>query len=484
MQNSIEKERQIVPTWTPYSVAKILRNLNGFEHVNKEEKFNAEALKNYQLKFSEWTTNKNVVYATDLVGSAIILNDYGNESVKKAAEFILKDGNRASQLSVGAASNYLKFGEMNFDGEHDAPEVKSKRIERFYKKISQLKKSLREIPNNAIDWIDLAFYYTSIGQDKKAEKCIIAGESLSKENRFVLRSIARFYLHIEEGEKALRVLRNSSHLKYDPWLIASEISISEALKKNSNFIKQGKNILESEKYSDFDISELAGALGTLEIANGETKKGKKLFKIALIQPNENTLAQAVWLKTKVNLEAEINSKEYSIPCEYEADARINYWKGNYDSALLSSKKWFDFQPFSARPASVASYISAVALEDHASAIEIIKDAKNASPNDFLLNNNHVFSLASLDRLAEAKIIFNKINPPTSDLHDKAVYTATKGLLSFREGKSKEGRELYMKAVGIFKDKNDQRAQVVASYFWGLEEKRVNSKEADIILKKL
>ena len=64
--------------------------------------------------------------------------------------------------------------------------------------------------------------------------------------------------------------------------MAAEIAISDTENLPSKKVKKARGIIETRSLNGFHISELASALGTIELRDGSKKKGKKLFAIALL----------------------------------------------------------------------------------------------------------------------------------------------------------------------------------------------------------
>ena len=100
---------------------------------------------------------------------------------------------------------------------------------------------------------------------------------LSPENRFILRSSARFFAHLGDIEFAHKIIQKSELTKHDPWLMATEIALATLREKNSKFAKLGAQIVRSDNFHPFNLTELAGSLATLEMKNASFQKSKKLF---------------------------------------------------------------------------------------------------------------------------------------------------------------------------------------------------------------
>jgi hypothetical protein len=59
--------------------------------------------------------------------------------------------------------------------------------------------------------------------------------------------------------------------KFDPWLMATEISLCSHLGKTSTLIGSGFELIQSNNHSQFATSELSAALATEEMKHTATK---------------------------------------------------------------------------------------------------------------------------------------------------------------------------------------------------------------------
>ncbi len=465
------KERLLLPRWLTFQNAVKL----GETHPDAE--LSLPATTSFFDKIRDWTIYRELPYAIDLVGTALLV-DFRDAIVEEAARFILDQNNREMNLAEELARTYLgiigvdQWGEKNNDG-------LSLCAQKAKGKLGALRALSKQYDRNPILWCDLAYYHALLGHDKKSERCMEVALGLAHENRFILRAATRCFLHVGDHEKALYHLRRSQLAKIDPWLLSTEIATGEALQKRSKNIKLAQSILHSQSFSPRSLSELAGTIGTIELREGAKKKSKKLFIQSLIDPNENAAAQAEWVNKDLDFTLPPIAKD--IPCRYEADSRILYREKDYEASLEKANQWLLFQPFSSRPALFASYIAAVCLEDYHAAIDIINETKQFSPHNPTLSNNLAFALASLDRVDEAKIALFSVDPETLDPTDKSIFAATYGLINYRSGEREEGKALYETAVNNFKKLKDLQRAALALFFWGREERRLAG-EGDAILK--
>lgn len=313
--------------------------------------------------------------------------------------------------------------------------------------------------------------------------------SLQPNNRFVLRAACRLFIHHRDPGRAQYLMKNSEILNYDPWILSAEIVSSTLTGHTSMYIRKGRDMVESQNISPLQITELSSALGTVEYNAGSIKPSRKFFLRSLECPNDNSLAQAVWVSKNISsLTVDIASAQQNIPCIYEARARklleFDDWKG----ALEETEKWLADQPFSRDPAILGSFLASVALDDYNKAIDIAMYGLMCNPDETILLNNTAFSYASLNKLDKAQQYFDRIKLVDDDHSQKIVWLATNGLLSFRKGNIAEGRDFYQKAIELANSKNEEYYCEAATLYLAREELLSNTPEcfniAEDIVKKV
>jgi len=459
MNNDIEYEnRQIIPRWVPFKDSCLLNQLFVFNSAEP----NQLELYNYKKIIKDWESNKSLSYAIELIAASHILGMPEYSEYREAVTLIIADKNKNTFVNS-------ILGKVD-DFQCSCADSKNEIVYRA--NIHKIRLRLNQTPEDAILWIDLAYYYLLSGNIKKAEKCINISLNINSENYHIIRSAARFYVFLEEPEKALYLLRKAASLKTNPLVLASEISISEAFDLRSKNIKNASAMIESAKFSDTILSELLGTLATLEFNTGASKKGKKLLEKSLIAPNENTIAQIQFLSKK--FDGSFDPTKFHVPCRYEADAWNLYQQQNYYLALDQAEKWFYFQPFSSRSAILYSYLQISIFEDEKKALSLIDSALCLSPDDFALLNNKAVALARSGDTDGAKHISLLFESRTDiEEEDKSIIKATCGLIAFREGEPERGRLLYKEAINEFKSTNQVIRECRAYYYLAQEEKRIN-----------
>lgn len=462
-----KKDRQVIPRWHTYPVAKWFRIIGSTDAQPRQVALD----ENYAERALAWERKGTLSHAADLVGSALVLNCFEDSSAIQAANGLLSNRSKATRPQIELAETFLRLAHKESIPLPDV--IGPGEIERFRIAIGNLKRRVRIYPRNPILWMDLAFHYCAIGQTKAAHNAVRVAFSLNSENRYLLRSGSRFLMHVGTPDLALHLLRSSNLRHHDPWIVAAEIAISDTVGRTSRQIKLAKRMIESESISKFHMSELACALGTLELKAGSRKKGKKLFHLALEDPTENVLAQATSFQDELGdfgAHVKPDQQAYS----FEAETRLRFYAEQFSNALEAAKKWLAYQPFSSRPAVGASYIASVALGKYDEAVKLARLGQLSSPHDLMLTNNLAFSLASLGKTQEARDVLTQIKEADSTESEKNTLIATRALIEFRSEHAEQGRAMYSDAVGSFRRLRDARSEAIAKFFWAREELRIKS----------
>jgi hypothetical protein len=134
---------------------------------------------------------------------------------------------------------------------------------------------------------------------------------LAPDNRYVLRSLTRFWVHQAEPDLALHFLSKFAATRRDPWLLAAQMAAEDVAHKGPSNWREAKRILSAEQFSDFELTELAAAFGTLELQAGSHKLARKMFRRSLTAPTENSVAQVQWASRRdsmINVSHELTAK--------------------------------------------------------------------------------------------------------------------------------------------------------------------------------
>ena len=457
------KPRDVIPRWRPFKETTALRELGSSLPIQRQWPEHSNSLAQQK---ADWKKHQSIGHAADLVGSALVLRK--SHEARDAAEFLLRNESKIShwvkKLAERALPNY------NQDPNPSPPPVltiKDKAIQQ----IRKLKPFLRDEPQNPISQIDLAYAYTNLGLNEKASKHIIIATQLAPNNRFVLRSACRFWLHIEQKDKAHDILVKSDRTKHDPWLLAAEIAVGNHIGVKPQLVKKAKKLLADKEFLQLHLSELASAVATIEYSHGHIPHAKKLFAQSLKEPTDNSLAQAVWMSSQENFII-LTPNHWLLSHVFEAQARSFVLNKKWEQAVQHCKKWQQDQPFVSDAAIHGSFVAATILEDFQEANNIAQIGLVTNPQNVALLNNAAFALINLGKYDEAKQKLSQIPHSENDsIEYKVAQIATTGLLHYRKQNPQKGRQLYNQARSLAKNQStlDPTLYARATAFHAIEE---------------
>lgn len=479
MANFFEnKDRNIIPTWRSFENTAKLGELNGSKSIKLDSSFKPDI----SDLLDDWIENQTIALAGDIIGVALVCNQETNHKVQEIAKFVLSNKDNSSKAIFNAALTILKPKKEEIQLNQDISQSdfgSQANLVEIYLKINKLKKSLINNPYNAIYWVELARFYSIIGQDSKALKAVRNALYLSPDNRFILRSCARFFIHIGSFDIAHDIVRKSPLTRHDPWLLATEIGLATLRERNSIFTKHGLEVVNSNSFHPFNISELASSIATVELQSN-LNKSRKLFEKSLVNPNDNSLAQAEWASQKERKLINVNPEEYKLVNSFEASAREFFDRSEWQHSIDSSREWFFDQPFSKLAVLYGNEVASRKLRDEAQAIEIAKLGLLSHPNDAHLINNIIYGLCILNKTDEAEKYFNLIKKDDEKESTEICLTATRGLWFFRKGLHDLGRKFYLEAINMAKEINSKYYTSVAYINYLREEMLIGEDIADAI----
>jgi len=468
-----EKIRLVIPRWRDYRTTVRLDELGYFKsRILKREQSDRDSLTE---RIHAWETNRTTSFASDLVGAAFVIGEY--EKASEAARFLLSEGCNASNVAKEIARKILGIAEPTLLGVES--EICNPQSTEMRKRLHNLRIQLRNDPRNSIVWADISRIYAILGLKHKAPWAMDIALKISPVNRYILRSAARLHLHLKDPERAHYLLRHAQSIRHDPWVMAAEISVALIMDKTSRLVNLGSKMLQSKNYLPSHITELASAIGTLELRSGNRKTARKLFQQALIKPNENTVAQACWASKRLKAfeldEVYLKGVPLSFEARYIKFSQAKEW----EKAVNETRLWLYDQPFSARPAIQGSYIAGIAVEDYVESARIAECGLLANPRDPTLLNNLAFALANQEnRIDEAERVFSGINVAELHSHMQVAWHATNGLIMYRKGYPDKGREYYNRAIKMASDLKDKSLKARAAIYLAREEKLCRSSLAE------
>jgi Tfp pilus assembly protein PilF len=387
--------------------------------------------------------------ALDLVTVASTARD-PSVVTQEAAHWLLKDG-QISALARRVASGLLApppaQPTLDFVSTDDPVDQESVAL-----RVKDLRRALHADPRNALAWAEQARMYVLIGQAEPARRAMKRAVEMAPNHRFLLRAASRLSIHLDEPERAQAILLSSPRTHSDPWLMAAEIAVSSFTDHPSRQIAVARNLLERGSWTHRDITELASAVGTVELEAGKDKRARNLFRISLEDPNENSLAQAEWAASKVGgMQSRLRPAMLNTPQSFEAHSRAAAAASDHAKAVEHGWLWLLDQPFSTQPAWFGSYHAAL-TRDFKRSLEFARRGLQANPDDPTLLNNAAFALAQADRPDQAMPYVSQVKDRDKlSPGQQAMLLATEGLIAFRSGNPIRGECLYLEAIDLAAD---------------------------------
>ena len=336
-------------------------------------------------------------------------------------------------------------------------------------KIHEARQRLIDDPRNSLLWLELSRLHIGLGNNEHADAAMRKALAATPDNRLILRAASRLYIHLGCAEDAHECLLKSDALKVDPWLQAAEISVAAVSGKGSVTMKSAKAHVADLQSIPIHFSELSAAIGTEELNNGKVKLAKKFISKCLENPTDNSVAQALWARERLNTEVLLSLIERT-PNTYEAQSGYMLYNGDYKAALAAYMLWHFDEFFSPTPSIQGSFIALTFLEDYETALHLVNLGLKANPNNPFLLNNGVVALAKLNRTAEARTKIKKLlSLRTENLTLEPTFIATEGLLLFCEGKFLEGRKKYSQAAQLAAAANTKDVEFRVKLHWLREE---------------
>jgi tetratricopeptide (TPR) repeat protein len=429
-----DRKRRVVPRWREAHLSVPTGELTPLPTGTAKPEADPEELNRRQ---EEWDRNHSIPFAADLAGVALTLGV--PERAHDAAAFLLREGVASSNPALASLANAV----LGNRRPNPPPTTRSATV--LIQAIRDARARLRSEPRNGLLWVDLARHYTVLGQPDSAASAMRRGLAIFPESRFVLRSAARLHIHIGNHEYASELLRKSPRTPHDPWLIAAETAVSTILGRSPKHIRQARAFIGDENLARRHLTELAAALGTVELTAGKRSEARKLLRLALADPTDNSLAQVRWLANVIPNLA-IDPTLLAAPWTYEARALEHFSRQEWAATMAAAVQWFNDEPFSSRPARMATFVGPVLLEDYDTSVRLAVDALRASPKEQGLRNNLVFALVSGGQLDDAIRQAALVEEAEMEPRLALVWQATRGALAFRKGEAEIGRTLYRNTI--------------------------------------
>lgn len=452
-------ERRVIPKWRSSSVHASLQD--NLPLQRKDRKRSREFFENFseelQQRLAEWRRNPDFGGAADLLNFSHI-SAY-KELLVEPAQYLSRGQRKLSSQLSSIVKSVLGIDEYHPYGQKDFTNAE----------ISRQKVLIEQNPRAAIPYVDIARLYVINNQLNHANRAIFTAVALAPDNRYVLRSASRFYIHNGDADRASHLLRRTARTQEDPWLLASLIAIETIQGKSPTYFKRARAMLEGMRYDAVHLSELGAALATLHLDSGHIKDARRLFNRSLSNPNDNAVAQAVWAANEFSMNISIAPEWLANRYSSEAAYYTHEKSGNYSEALKNAQAWFDDEPFSTRPLQAGAFAASI-LGKYEIAEDQIKQALVIDPSSIDSKNNLAFSFMVRNRLSEAVVLLAEVHAAEIRNGGKpSGHTlANIGMLYYRMGDVDHGYKFYEKAVTALDNARQSSSKKIALAYWAQE----------------
>jgi tetratricopeptide (TPR) repeat protein len=440
--------RRVIPRWRSSWITAKTAEAWAKPSANKPDYGQAIARKEQELSLAS-----SVPVASELMFLAIQAGN--NSAAKRAAELIVGNADKIGATRLVATAKRVLEGIDSTSTPAPSHDF-----------VSEARKLLAVDFRNPILLTDVARELTAKGHHRTALRYIRTAAALAPQSRFVIRAAARYFLHIGDNEQAHDVLKGSPLLGNDPWVQASEISVATVRGRTSTLIKKANFRVTSAAVVGTDLTELASALATVELQAGAEKKAKLLFRKSLINPNDNTVAQAEWAASRLKLI--VDDSALRTPMSFEANSNNAYRKLLIREAIEFAREWAADEPYASRPLAILCYLYSLERRFDEAQKYAIDAIKADGPDSFALQLNLLFTrIQQGDVDASHFELLRLAKRPEAKKHATHIY-ANAGALAYATGDFVVGREFYQKAIQAARRRSEPGEEALARAYFALE----------------
>lgn len=458
----LDKNRRVIPRWRSFDATLRAGELACANPLAEPRPIRLEEVESHRR---EWMENPSASFAADFVSSAVALG-VGHEA-RDAARFLMSVGDLVPSPAIALARRVLEIENAAPERLEVPPKLEDEQTA-ARRQIHEVRQRIHDEPRNAFLRVEVARQYAILGLSERASRSLEIALRLAPTNRFVLRSACRFYVHLGATRRAHDLIRKNERTPYDPWLIAAEIAAAGAADRSPRTVKSARAMLDADRFAPLHLSEVASAVGTLQLEGGNSRSGRKSIARSLISPTENAVAQAAWAARYFDaVEVDGSILRSSQEAKAWESRRVSNWR----RALLGAEGWLADEPFSTQPAVFGSYIAGVAVGDYAASERFARYGLLANPADPTLKNNLAFALAQQGNAQEAASVLGSVHADVLSVPVRVAFLATAGLIEFRLGRVDSGRLMYTRALDAARLAGDARRLAVATMYFAIEEGR-------------
>lgn len=452
------QHRQVIPRWTSADAAAAL----GQRSVPKKVAAGARAEKSLRMARLDVEHYQSEAAAIEYLQTARMLGVEEDQFARDLAARFPRLMNVAARLSSirgkGSTSDWSVPANQGVVDHRVLAAIR----------VHELRRALAVSADRPLSWSELARQFLILGEDKKARRAMHAALKLAPANVYLTRCAVRLLTHLKDDGAAANLLQRDGGAAHNPWLMAADIAVASSMEKTSRNMKRALDILARDRTNSHQFSELASAVGTVELARGSRKHGKELIRKSLVSPTENALAQAQWCVSTGESLA-IPDAAWNIENSHEALAFAAHREVDFDTMMSACLAWFAEEPFSSRPGTVAS-IACFIPHLREMSLKLTTEALRYAPQSSILLNNRAVCLAYSGQ-PQAALVDLDAAVRTPDFKNYGIALATLGLITFRSGDPTLGRDCYNKSIAFFKERGDVESALRATVHFALEEAR-------------
>lgn len=444
-----QRPRRVVPRWRSSWVTATTSEAKPKKTASRPQEVVAKIANEVSAQAQEFAASESVPVASELMFLAATVGNI--DLAKRAARAII-----ANSDQIGSRQLILTAQQVLEGGTREHVEASSRDFVRRARSLLAIDYA------NPVLLIDAARELTAMQQERAALRYVRAATALAPKSRFILRAAVRYYLHIGEHELAHSLLQRSPLLGGDPWIQAAEVAVSTVRGRTSPLVKRKSRSLAEAKNIEAELSELASAVATAELLSGENKRAKVLFKHALSNPNDNSLAQAEWAATTLKLV--VDERALSIPMSFEANSHNSYRNMRIEEAIRQAVLWAEDEPFASRPLQAQCYLHS--LEGHYDeALRSATKAVELDGNDLGQRLNLIFCQIQSGHFENLEGEFFRVMQHPDIKRFAVHYLANAGALAYAFGDFEKARNFYQLAIRAAQTRSDPQSEAIARAFF-------------------
>ncbi|WP_182510637.1 hypothetical protein [Phyllobacterium sp. P30BS-XVII] len=420
-------------------------------------------------KLVQWRKDPTVVSAGELVEAALV--DAMEKEAASAARYLLSLESTATPPLRRLAGLALKRAGYP-DEVPDALEIHPVVKKNVWRQRTRL------YPFNPLGWVELALFDVTQGRRDAALRSMLIALQLAPDNRHVLRCASRLFLHLHDPARAYEIIIRSPATPHDPWLMAAELSIAELANRKPRFFEQGRRMVEEGQHHPRQITEVSGALATLELVAGRKKKSRDLFRHSIVDPTGNSLAQAEWASPAFGTDIIPRQTYQTVKEADEANAFHLLREEKFIEVSAACTSWSKAEPYSIRPFEVGASTAAM-IGHYSIALDFARKGLMVRHDASKLLNTQAFCLANLGRLKEAEQSLRNISD--NDESVTLVSLANRGLIQMRSGQTEAGTVCYRTVIDQFKKMQNFQLSTIAKVYFAHEAARAHLPNAAVLV---